>query len=209
MTPPPPAKPFELLYGPIGPNTVHLCIDMQRLFGPGTPWAVPWMEKVLPTITRLVAAKPDHTIFTRFMPVETAEQAVGTWRRYYQRWQDVTMDRLDPDLVELTPELTRYVPPARVLNKWVYSPWTEGRLDAMLRGTAIDTILVSGGETDVCVLGAVLGAVDRGYRVIVISDAMCSSADKSHDALLTLYSGRFSQQIEVAEADDVLKSWQA
>ena len=206
---PAPSKPSGLIYGPVGSNAIHLCIDMQRLFGPGTPWAVPWMEKVLPTITRVVAANAERTIFTRFVPVEHAEQAVGSWKRYYERWQSVTLDRIDPSLVDLAPELARYVPPARVVDKWVYSPWTEGRLDAMLRGSSVDTILMTGGETDVCVLAAVLGAVDRGYRVVVISDGMCSSADETHDALLTLYSGRFGQQIEVAEAEEVLESWRA
>lgn len=205
----PPSKPLGLQYGPIGANAVHLCIDMQRLFGPGTPWAVPWMPKVLPKITEVVEAHAERTIFTRFVPVETAQHAVGVWRRYYERWQGVTLDHMDPALVELAPELARHVPPARVVDKWVYSPWTEGRLDAMLRGTAVDTILMTGGETDVCVLAAVLGAVDRGYRVVVISDGMCSSADETHDALMSLYSGRFGQQIEVAEAAEVLDSWKS
>jgi hypothetical protein len=35
---------------------------------------------------------------------------------------------------------------------------------------------VGGVGTDVCVLAAVLGAVDRGYRVVVPTDALCSSS---------------------------------
>lgn len=31
---------------------------------------------------------------------------------------------------------------------------------------------------------AVLGAVDRGYRVVLVTDAICSSADQTHDALM-------------------------
>jgi hypothetical protein len=33
-------------------------------------------------------------------------------------------------LVELMPSLARFVPSAKVLDKHVYSPWTEERLDA-------------------------------------------------------------------------------
>lgn len=29
-------------------GTVHLCLDMQRLFGRDGPWPTPWMERVLP-----------------------------------------------------------------------------------------------------------------------------------------------------------------
>ena len=52
-----------------------------------------------------------------------------------------------------------------------------------------------------------LGAVDLGFRVVVVSDAICSSSDKAHDALIDLYHDRFSQQIETAEADEVLDAW--
>ena len=38
---------------PLPPTTTHLCVDMQRLFGPGTDWALAWMPRVLPRIVRL------------------------------------------------------------------------------------------------------------------------------------------------------------
>ena len=53
-------------------------------------------------------------------------------------------------------------------------------------------------------LAAVLGAVDLGYRVVLATDALCSSADQTHDALLTFYRQRFAQQIETAEAETIL-----
>jgi nicotinamidase-related amidase len=57
-------------------------------------------------------------------------------------------------------------------------------------------------------LSTVLSAVDLGYRVIVAADAICSSVDKTHDALMTLYSERFGEQIELADTDAILQSWQ-
>jgi nicotinamidase-related amidase len=56
----------------------------------------------------------------------------------------------------------------------------------------------TGAETDVCVLAIILDAVDLGYRVVLAIDALCSSSDATHDALMTLYRTRFSQQIEIA-----------
>ena len=67
--------------------------------------------------------------------------------------------------------------------------------------------MITGAETDVCVLGAVIDAVDRGYRVVLATDAICSSSDQTHDALMTLYQNRFSQQIETAETEAILEAW--
>ena len=36
------------LKAPIGPNTAHLCIDMQRLFSDEGPWPMAWMPRVTP-----------------------------------------------------------------------------------------------------------------------------------------------------------------
>jgi nicotinamidase-related amidase len=129
------------------------------------------------------------------------------WARYYRRWADVTLSRIDINLVELMPELTRFTPPARLLDKRVYSPWTEGRLDALLSGSGVDTLLITGGETDGCVLATVLGAIDRGFRVGLVADAICSSTDQTYDALMELYRYRFSEQIETALLRDILDAW--
>jgi nicotinamidase-related amidase len=67
--------------------------------------------------------------------------------------------------------------------------------------------VITGCETDVCVLGTVLGAVDRGYRVVVVTDAICSSSDETHDALMKLYEQRYTQQVETVRMQDVLRHW--
>jgi nicotinamidase-related amidase len=94
-----------------------------------------------------------------------------------------------------------------VVDKRCYSPWLGTDLHDRLQVRGIDTLVVSGAETDVCVLAAVLGAVDRGYRVVIPTDALCSSSDQTHDALLTLYRDRYGQQVETAIADEILFSW--
>lgn len=129
------------------------------------------------------------------------------WGQYYCRWENVTLANLAPGLIDLMPPLERFVPPARMLDKHVYSPWTEGRLDALLANSAVDTLVITGGETDVCVLATVLGAVDRGFRTVLVTDAICSSTDRTHDALLQLYCSRFSAQIEPTSMSEVLENW--
>lgn len=202
-----PMAPPALPHGPLGPGTLHLCVDMQTMFAERTAWQVPWMQRVLPTVLRLAQARPHQTVFTRFVPPDNPDQLPGSWRRYYQRWRLMTRDRLDPGLIELVPPLASLVPPAAVLDKHHYSPFTEPALPHLLRERGIDALVITGAETDVCVLATVLAAVDLGYRVVLAADALCSVSDRTHDALMTLYHERFGQQIETAPAETILAAW--
>ena len=188
-------------------NTIHLSIDMQRLFAAEGPWPTPWMERVLPKVVKLAEHAPARTVFTRFLTPRSPEEMPGMWKEYYRKWQNVTRERIDPKMLDLMPVLERFAPPAQVFDKFVYSAFATGELHQMLRARNVDTLIISGSETDVCVASTVLSALDIGYRVIVARDAICSSSDESHDALLSLYEKRFSVQVAVAEVDDVLARW--
>jgi nicotinamidase-related amidase len=156
-----------------------------------------------PRIESLVERKAQQTVFTRFLPAQKPGQGVGTWKRYYERWTLMTIESIGDEMVDLLPALAVYCPPAAVIDKHIYSPWFEGRLRAFLAERDIDTLVITGGETDVCVLATVLGAIDFGYRVALVTDALCSSSDATHAALLTV----FAQQVETVEMETVLSSW--
>jgi nicotinamidase-related amidase len=55
------------------------------------------------------------------------------------------------------------------------------------------------------VLATVLGAIDLGYKVILLRDAVCSGADDTHDASLELLASRFSVQVEVLTTEEFLR----
>ena len=192
-----------LQFGPLGERWAHLCVDMQRMFAEGTPWHTPWMERVLPNVVSLVELDPTRTIFTRFIPPQSVDDVSGSWRRYYERWSDMTRDRIDPELLEVVPQLATFAPPAHYLDKSVLSPW-HGELHGRLRDAGVETLIVSGAETEVCVLAAVLGAIDLGYRVVIATDALCSGADETHDAMMEIYHSRFGQQVETATTAELL-----
>jgi nicotinamidase-related amidase len=192
---------------PIPPSAIHLCVDMQLLYAGDTDWALPWMPRVLPRVVRLCEAVAARTVFTRFVPAERPGQGRGTWRRYYRRWASMTLQEIGRDRVRLVPELAGFAPPATVVDKPVYSPWLGSDLHARLRAGACDTLVVTGGETDMCVLATVLGAVDLGYRTVIGRDAICSSSDATHDAMLTLFHTRFGEQVEIATVAEILDLW--
>lgn len=179
---------------------------MQRLFAPDSIWPVPWMTASLPYITAIAEKMAERTVFTRFMPPEKAGDMPGAWRRYYEHWPEVTREKVHPELLDLMPALARLVPPAKVLDKPAYSAFSNPKLLEELRAAHADTLVITGGETDVCVLATVMNAVDFGYRVILPTDAVCSSSDEGHDSLVALYENRFSYQIETVDAHTILQA---
>jgi nicotinamidase-related amidase len=193
--------------GPLDARCAHVCCDMQRMFAEKTDWHTPWMPPIIPLAHRLAAAHPGRTIFTRFLPAARPGEGKGTWRSYFERWQTMTLERLGSEMIELVPELAALTPPAEVVDKHVYSPWLESQLPVRLDALQATTLVVSGGETDVCVLATVLGAIDRGYRVVLAADAICSSADDTHDASLRIYNDRYGMQVETATTTDILEAW--
>ena len=64
-----------LRFGPLGPNVLHLCIDMQTLFAERTDWHVPWpaASRARPCIEELGNQPPDKSRSAR--AVELARMA--------------------------------------------------------------------------------------------------------------------------------------
>src|SRR5947207_105012 len=197
----------QLLPLPLTERSVHLCVDMQRIFSAEGPWTTPWMERVLPVVADLAARHPERTVFTRFITPQRANDMPGMWQRYYTRWRETTRELLDARLLDLLPPLASLCPPATVIDKTRYSAFAEPRLLAHLQAREADGLIITGSETDVCVLATVLGAVDLGYRVILVRDGVCSSSDEGHDALLQVYHRRYGEQIETATAQAILSRW--
>ena len=196
-----------LKFGPLGETAVHLCVDMQRLFAEPTDWATPWMNRVLPNAVRLCESHAESCVFSRFIPARAPGMGQGTWKPYYERWHSITLSELGEDMVRLVPELEQFTPPGLVVDKHVYSPWYETGLHTTLQSRGVDTLVISGGETEVCVLATVLGAVDFGYRVVLATDALCSSADPSHDAMIQIYKMRYGMQVEPVTTEEILAEW--
>lgn len=122
-----------LPFGPLTARTLHLCLDMQRLFSVDGPWHTPWMERVLPVVTRVAERHPHQTVFIRFIPPVTPDQVPGMWRQYFEHWREVTREKIDPGLLRLMPALQALVPPAQVIDKAAYSAFSNPALLRHLR----------------------------------------------------------------------------
>ena len=192
---------------PIGPDAVHVCVDVQRLFAGDTVWHTPSIPDILPQIVRLTEHAPSRSIFTRFTTPEHPGEAVGHWRIYYERWTSVTTAVMDATMIDVVDALATYVPPALVADKPTYSIFKTEAFRTMLDDMSCQTLICSGVETDVCVLATVMDAMDFGYRVIIPADAVQSSNPASHAATMDHVYRRFEDQIEIGATEEVLANW--
>lgn len=196
-----------LPFGPLGGRTVHLCIDMQRLFLEPGPWYAPAGPAILPAIRRLLDHAPESALFTRFITPQRATAAKGTWRRYYEHWHAVTRDELGEDALALHPDLATYAAAGRVFDKTTHDAFDDDAFARHIETLDPGALVVSGVETDVCVLATALSAVDLGYRTVIAVDAVASSVAESHRACLDHVYPRYDQQIELASVDQILAAW--
>ena len=193
---------------PIGQDAVHVVVDMQDIFADRTVWHTPSIPVITPAIRRLVTHRRDRAIFTRFITPHTADETTGAWQAYYRRWTSVTTSSMNPDLLDVMSDFLSFVPPAHVIDKTTYSAFESDAFVSRLKAMACQTLIVSGVETDVCVLATVMTGVDRGYRMIIAQDAVGSSNNDAHRAMLDFVYRRFEDQIEISTSAEIIAAWQ-
>jgi nicotinamidase-related amidase len=71
-----------------------------------------------------------------------------------------------------------------VINKTSTSAFSSTAIDQLLRNMGIECLIATGGATDYCVGYTIRDAADRAYRVILVSDCLCTSAREPHEVVL-------------------------
>lgn len=187
-----------------GAGTLHVAIDMQRLFDEQTVWHTPMLRRILPNVLRLAEGFAGRNRFARFVLPRTAAEAPGQWQAYYRHWDMLVEGRLDPGLIDLVPELQPFATPGTLLDKPTYSPLKVPGVAEALWRDGIRHLVFSGVETDVCVLAAVMDAMDLGFAATVVTDATGSSDTAAHEATLRLIYPRCPLQVRLLTTEAVL-----
>jgi ureidoacrylate peracid hydrolase len=107
-------------------------------------------------------------------------------------------DKSSDVLADLAPNADDYY-----IVKYRWSAFFQTYLDLALRTRGIDTIIISGGSTDVGVTSTLYSARDLDYHTIVVSDACGTSHEqRAHDMLMELVFPRMSR---VRTTDQVIE----
>lgn len=77
-------------------------------------------------------------------------------------------------------------PEEPVIDKGRYSAFHRTDLDARLKALEVDTLIISGVLTDVCVLSSVFDAFALGYRIRLVSDACTTTTLAGHYSALLI-----------------------
>src|SRR5678816_1883927 len=107
-------------------------------------------------------------------------------------------DKSSDVLADLEPHPDDYY-----IVKYRWSAFFQTYLDLALRTRGIDTIIISGGSTDVGVTSTLYSARDLDYNTIVVSDACGTSHDqRAHDMLMEMV---FPRMARVRTTDQVIE----
>ncbi|MBI4526110.1 MAG: cysteine hydrolase [Deltaproteobacteria bacterium] len=103
---------------------------------------------------------------------------------------------------EIIPELDPR-PNDFYIPKYRWSAFYQTYLDLALRSLKLDTVIISGGSTDVGVAATVFAGKDMDYNLIVVRDACATGRDqRAHEVLMDLVFPRMSR---VRTTDQVLQ----
>lgn len=159
-----------------------LVIDMQRDFiSPGAPIECPGGRDIIASIRQLL-----ELAHRKGLPVIYTQEA--------HRAQGVDFGReLDGEEprhcvegtpgVEIVPELAPQ-PGDYMIVKRRYSAFFATDLDLLLRGLEVDTLVLTGAATDVCVRATAQDAQQLNYHVIVPEECVAGTTVEQHRAAL-------------------------
>ena len=170
-----------------------LIIDMLEVFVRGRLRAE-GAEEIIPVIARLREA-----FHAKKLPVIYANDAHYPFDFEVRHWGPHAIRGSEEAKVveELSP-----APDDLVVTKRRYDAFFATDLDILLRELGVDTLVLTGVATDICVLHTAAGGFFRGYRLIVVEDGTAGVTRDSHrwalDYMRRVYGA------EVRKSDEVL-----
>lgn len=180
-------------------RTALVIVDMVRFFVDGDPYGLGIVPQIQALATGMRRA---GSLVVWVLPV-VPEQA-NAWGTEFYGPQTVELlrtsggagevaDRLWPDLV--------VEPGDAVLEKRGTSALFPGNSDLpqLLEARGIDTVVVGGKVTGVCVESTVRDAAALGYRAVLVADAAATYSDEAHNASLTVVYRSFGDVRTAAE----------
>lgn len=167
----------EGIIGMLGHDTSHFPEVGKRLAA--------FVERARPLLDQVVFIRTDFPAWPR-----SRAQALHYGRNALARQRDPSMT----DWFAVQPAAADHV-----ISKARYSAFRDTQLDALLRASRIETVIVCGATTDVCVDTTARDAFLHDYSVVVLSDCSGASTPERHRHALDVLDHFFARVHTSAE----------
>ncbi len=157
-------------------------------------------EELLSKISELLAAarsKKMPVFFTRITPLPQKFESPA--RKYSSSKMKFNMSQLPKEAFDLAlkPEEGEIV-----INKNTASIFVGTNFELMTRNAGIESIIIAGIATEIGVESTARDAANRGFYVVVDSDASSSADKEAHERSLT----NMRKLFDVLKTDEIIKS---
>ncbi|HEX2334221.1 MAG TPA: isochorismatase family cysteine hydrolase [Burkholderiales bacterium] len=184
-----------------------LVIDMQNAFlAPGAPIEVPAARGIIAPINRLAAELRRRGVTIVWVAHENRADG-RDWTGFFdafvapgRRTEAAAALAAGSKLQQLWPELDVQSGDLRVA-KSRYSVLIKNDFEEELRERGIDTLLIAGTKTNVCVECTARDAMMLDFKVVLVSDCTAALSDEEHRATLENVIQQFG---DVRTADEAL-----
>ncbi len=95
-------------------------------------------------------------------------------------------------------------PDEEIVIKHRYGGFTGTNLDLLLRSRGIQTVILTGAATNVCVESTAREVYMHDYYLVFVSDCTATMSQDAHDHTLKMMDQYFGQ---VASADEIINAW--
>lgn len=185
-------------------RTAVLVVDVQPLFTEDNETPLDHMFSALRGLLDAARATNVLRVFIRFVRAEPPDE------RWTAHWAEqlgaefVAVVAPDSPAVVFSPG---FEPEAGdlVVSKDCYSAFVGTDLADQLRSRGVETVLVTGLTTDVCVSSTARDAFQAGFRTITLSDCCAERFPAWHEAALETLGRVFGR---VCVSDEVVAAWQ-
>lgn len=154
-------------------------------------------QKIIPNIRRLTESarkKGIPLIYSNDAHLQV-DSELGKWGKHAMKGTK------EAEVIpQLEPEKKDYI-----LEKRVYSGFFETGLDSLLRNLRVDTLILTGLHTHICVRHTAADAFFRGYKIKIPKDATEAFTEKDYTEGL-----RYLKEVynaEITETDEIIKEW--
>jgi nicotinamidase-related amidase len=144
--------------------------------------------------TRFVAG-PSRTLMWNWSP-QIAPPVCACWPGFQRSYADIEGER---DCVAIIDELAPLPGEAQV-DKYGYDAFHHTRLTDLLHAHGVDTVLITGTVTQLCVEDTARGAFHEDFQAVVIADAVSSYAPELHRATLQTIAMKYGRVMTAQEA---------